>query len=183
LHTIRLHSLPIPHAIGALTLALPAIVGLTVESLTNNPLATRQQPGDRRKPSRWHPFILLFLFIAETVLATLAGTYISPESNLRCGLDDKWQDMFSKKNGDAIKKIQDALNCCGLHGTADKAFPFPAKNTPPTTCMTRYDRNKSCFHGWRAEEEKVAGLMLMVVLLTALWKVFTHTSLLFSHLG
>src|ERR1700761_4029317 len=114
MHTIRNHSLPISHFIGGLTLALPAIVGLTVESLT------RQQPGDNKQPSRWRPFILLVLFIGETVLATLAGTYISPEGSLRCGLEDRWQSLVANRDGDALKKIQDALQCCGLHGTLDR---------------------------------------------------------------
>jgi hypothetical protein len=52
----------------------------------------------------------------------------------------------------------------------DKAFPFPAKDVGVDACKKAFGRDISCFASWREEERRVAGLILMVVLLVAAWK-------------
>jgi hypothetical protein len=157
------HSLPIPHILAAFNLALPAIAGLSLSIVKPN--------VDKDKQSRWYYATIILLFIYETVVVTLAGTYIAPVDNLRCGLDDRWQDLFRKHNGKAIRRIQDAFECCGLHSTLDKAFPFPSKDVGVDACKKAFGRDVSCFASWREEERIVAGLLLLVVLLVVLWKV------------
>jgi len=79
--------------------------------------------------------------------------------------------LFRAKNGEVIKRIQDGLECCGLHSIVDKAWPFPDKNTGVDACVKRFERTKSCFEGWRAEERGVAGIAVGVVIGVAVWKI------------
>jgi hypothetical protein len=163
LHTIRVHSLPVPHILAAFNLALPAIAGLS--------LSVVKPSVGKDKQSRWYHAAILLLFIYETVVVTLAGTYLAPVDSLRCGLDDRWQDMFRKHNGKGIRRIQDDFECCGLHSTVDKAFPFPSKEVGVDACKKTFGRKISCFASWREDERRIAGLILMVVLLVAAWQV------------
>jgi hypothetical protein len=172
LHLIRYYSLPIPTVVGALTIALPAIVGLTTEFTTQ---FQRQSPQlTTRKPTQHRvnqvSVAVYLLIILETVVATLAGTHLTPEINVTCGLDNEWRRLFRAKSH-SIKRIQDALSCCGLHSMADMAFPFPAKGVSPNTCATKYDRSTSCFATWEAQQRKAAGFILAVVVVVALWQV------------
>lgn len=68
--------------------------------------------------------IIGFQLIYETIVATLSLTYMIPPNSLHCGLEDTWQKLFSSKNEEKIRAIQDALKCCGLHSVYDKAWPF-----------------------------------------------------------
>jgi hypothetical protein len=85
--------------------------------------------------------------------------------------------MFQKHDGKSIQRIQDAFDCCGLRTPLHMAYPFPGKDVTADTCKRTFGRNESCFGAWRGEERTVAGLMLMVVLLVALWKVCCFSSL------
>jgi hypothetical protein len=177
MHVTNTHSLPIPHVLAAFTMALPAVAGLTLQSLSVGQSRIKNRSNSTLKSSRWYNMAILILFIYETVVATLAGTYIAPENSLRCGLDDRWQNLFSTHNGKAVRRIQDAFECCGLHSTIDRAYPFPAKDIGVDACKKGFGRTISCFESWKEEEKRIAGLMLLVVLLVALWKVNM------SHLG
>ena len=117
------------------------------------------------------PLVIVLITIYEAVVATLAGTYFHPLSSLQCGLDERWAALFRNKNEQTIKRIQDAFECCGLHSVLDKAWPFEGHGNKPNTCTTRFARSTSCFTSWRAEERRVASLMLVVVLLVFAWKV------------
>jgi hypothetical protein len=114
--------------------------------------------------------LVLTLSILETVLATLAGTYILPVSGLQCGLDNRWQRMFKTKDQNAIRRIQDAFNCCGLHSVKDRAWPFPDDRKDANTCQAITRRTQSCFGLWRREEQGVAGMVLLVVIMVFAWK-------------
>jgi hypothetical protein len=111
------------------------------------------------------------LLIFETAVATLSGTYIGPPGTLSCGLDERWRYLFQGKHADSIQRIQNAFECCGLHSPRDKAYPFPSHDVGIDACQRRYDRTKSCFADWKAEEQLVAGLMLLAVFLVFVWKV------------
>jgi hypothetical protein len=113
----------------------------------------------------------LFLVIYETVVATLAGTYITPESNLDCRLQDRWRSLFQQRDSHRIRTIQDALDCCGLRSTKDMAFPFPASGKDPEMCRLTYGRSQNCMGRWRAEEQKIAAILLVVDVLIVLWQV------------
>lgn len=169
LHTIRHFSLPIPTLLSSLTLALPFISGLSLEILTR--VQERQVQKAEAFGSRYYMLTIAALLIYETAVATLSGTYIGPPNTLTCGLDERWKWLFHTKDRDGIRTIQDALDCCGLHSTVDMAYPFPSRGVGADACGRTYGRTRSCFSDWRAEEQLVAGLMLLVVFLVFVWKV------------
>ena len=114
---------------------------------------------------------MLILIIYEVVLATLSGTHIGPVNSLRCGLDDRWRNLYQNKDGDAVRRIQNAFQCCGLHSVLDMAWPFPGGGIGPDACRVNYGRTRSCFEAWRREEQMVGSLMLVVVISVFIWKV------------
>lgn len=174
LHRTQIHRLPIPITLGAFTLALPAIVGLALESLTgtaNNNRTTIRWAPRLGSSASWSQYTITILFILETVLATLAGTYITPAGGLRCALDERWRDLYRQKNAKVIGRIQDAFSCCGLHSPVDMAYPFPSKEVAVDACKVNFGRTRSCFDSLREEERVCAGLMLAVTAGVAIWKV------------
>lgn len=170
-HNTRHYSLPIPAGLGAFTVALPAIAGLAVvNSMNSSRLRHKLDRNTSQSPRRLQVFLFL-LIVYETVIATLAGTHLTPASNLRCGLDDKWHSLFHNRDVDRIRRIQDQFRCCGLHSVYDMAWPFQDKTHVKSPCAESFDRQQSCFPAWRAEEQKVAGLLLLVSILVFLWQV------------
>lgn len=178
MHLSRLHSLPLPRSLSAFTLALPLITGLLISTITtlpsSRPLLLKSSTNNKstnNKPIQWQNYTLLLLTILSTVLATLNGTYITSSPTQTCALDTKWQSMFSRHDGKAIQRIQDAFECCGLHSVLDKAFPFPSKNVGVDACTKTFGREKSCLNDWSGEERRVAGLGLVVILGVVVWEV------------
>ena len=184
LHRTQIHRLPIPTTLAAFTLALPAITGLALEALTgtanNNRTIIRWSPR-LGSQNTWSQYAITALFILETVLATLAGTYIAPAGALRCGLDDRWRELYRAKNGKIIGRIQDAFQCCGLHSVVDMAYPFPSKDRTADACKVMYGRQWSCFDSWREDERIVAALILAVTAGVAAWKVNAAACFLQPH--
>ena len=170
LHSSNKYTLPIPHIIGALTIALPPLAGLAVEAVLalNEKLAARGQ----LQTSRIFQLVIGSFLVFESVLATLAGTHISPTGSLTCALRETWERLYRMKDGDSIKVIQDTFQCCGFNSVRDMAFPF-AENSRhgANACVERYERNEACFEPWRAEERKVAIMLLVVPVAVFLWKV------------
>lgn len=115
--------------------------------------------------------VIGFQLIYETIIATLAMTYILPPSALKCGLDERWQLMFKQKDERAIRAIQDSFNCCGLNSVFDRAFPF--RDGARSECSTVYGRSKSCFGEWRKAEQTTAGLFFLVAIIVFVIKVRT----------
>jgi hypothetical protein len=111
--------------------------------------------------------VIGFQLIYETIVATLASTYILPPASLACGLDTRWQKLFSGKDENAIKAIQDALQCCGFHNPRDRAWPFGH----PSTCGEVFGRNEGCLGEWRKAEQVDAGLFVLVAVVVFAIKV------------
>lgn len=118
----------------------------------------------------WIGTLVFSLSVLETALATLAGTHLIPVSGLQCGLDRRWQGMFQAKDENAIRRIQDALNCCGLHSLKDRAWPFPSNQNDASICQSLTGRSQSCFGAWRKGEQEVAGMLLLVIIMAFVWK-------------
>jgi len=98
--------LPIPITLSAFTLVLPAVAALALIHI--------QRHDNANATPRWFSLTILLL-IYEAALATLSGTYIGPANSLRCGLDERWRNLYHNKDGNAVRRIQDAFQCCGLH--------------------------------------------------------------------
>ncbi|KAK0664165.1 hypothetical protein DIS24_g475 [Lasiodiplodia hormozganensis] len=189
-YTIQHLALPIPTALSFLVIILPVAQGLSTWYLARPParrhfLALPTSSSDAahsyddaparassRHPrpdprARIAPPLLGALTIFATALATLSGTHLAPADSLNCALRDQWLALFRTKNGQQIKAIQDALQCCGFRTVYDMAWPFPQSSggkTQRSTCSKTFERDTACFSGWRKEEQKMAGLLVVVCL-------------------
>lgn len=169
LHSSTIYSLPIPNAISALTIALPPLAGIALETCIslNEKLAARGQ----LQASRIFQITIAFFLVYESVLATLAGTHISPPGSLDCGLRERWQSLFRAKDEDNVRRIQDTFECCGLTSVRDMAWPFPSADRGSDACVVRFERDTPCLGPWKAEERKVAIMLLVVPVAVFAWMV------------
>ena len=163
-------SLPVSDATSILTLILPILTGLTLQSPSYLSLSHRLSPRIGSRP--WLPLIItLLVTIYSTVVITLSLTHMVPPSALTCPLEQRWRHLFTSKNAEGIKRIQDLHECCGLHSVRDMAWPFQARGRGPEACSVNFGRQRSCFGPWRRDEQVAAGLMLIVGVGTILVKV------------
>jgi hypothetical protein len=169
LHSSHVYSLPIADIIGGLAVALPALAGVALETVIS--LNERLAQKGHLQTSRIFQITVVAFLVFETVLATLAGTHISPPGSLNCALRERWGSLFHSKSSDEIRRIQDAFNCCGLNSPKDMAYPFPGNGRDANACMVRYERTTACIDPWREEERKVAIMLLIVPLAVFVWKV------------
>ena len=164
MYRVRALSLPIPAVTASAAIILPIVTGLTLRG--SQALAIRAKhtlPG-------LHIVLLVLLIIYDTALATLALAHMAPPSELDCGLDHRWARLFSNKNAEVVRRIQDRHQCCGLRSPMDRAWPFPDSRHRATSCIETLDRQRRCLEGWRQDEQVVAGLMLFVAIGTFLIK-------------
>jgi len=169
-------SVPISDTLTGFATALPILAGLLLEGGYS---ATRRQErrqqlgrGEIQRP----PLVIVantIIFIYSTVVITLLGTHAAPPSGLDCGLRERWQTMFKRKDDKAIRAIQDAFNCCGLSNSRDMAFPFPDRSHDQHACENTYGRSSGCLVAWKAEEQQIAGILIAVVGMVFVWQVHT----------
>ena len=122
--------------------------------------------------------LMMLLVIYDTVIATLALTHMTPPDDLSCHLERQWGWLFSSKNADVIRRIQDRHQCCGLHSVQDRAWPFPDSSHTAAACYEAFGRQRSCFGGWRQDEQITGGLMLVVAVVAFLVQVYLHRCLI-----
>jgi hypothetical protein len=168
---------PISNTLAGFTTALPIISGLLLEGGYD---FTRQQErrqrlnrGEIQRP----PLVIIantIVFIYSTAVITLLGTHAAPPSGLDCGLHSRWLKLFKSKDSNAIRTIQDAFKCCGLTNSRDMAWPFPDKTHDAHACESTFGRSNGCLGAWKAEEQRVAGLLIGVVCMVFLWQVRIH---------
>ena len=115
--------------------------------------------------------VFVLLVIYETAIATLALTHVAPPSELTCGLERQWSALFSDKNAEAIRRIQEQFQCCGFRSVQDRAWPFPDRDHTAKACVEAFGRSSSCLGGWRQMEQVTGGLILLVAVVTFLLKV------------
>jgi hypothetical protein len=164
---IRFLSLPIPQALGLVTIVLPLITGISTRGAYG--LIRRSSKNEKCQLAVPLIAIIGLQVIYETVVATLALTFILPPSALGCGLDSRWTNLYRSQNEKAIRAIQDSFNCCGLRSVKDKAWPFNSTGISP--CAKYTGRTKSCFGDWKKAEQTNAGLVLLVAVVVFVLKV------------
>jgi len=170
-------SLPIPEALGLFTVLLPFITGISTQGAYGLIKRSRNAQSQLTLPLI---AVISFQLIYETIIATLALTNILPPSSLGCGLESKWQKLFSDKNTDAIRAIQDKFNCCGFNSVYDRAWPFKNPALEPGNCVEAFGRSKSCFREWRGAQQFNAGLFLLVAVIVFVLKIVAIIYLLAS---
>lgn len=121
---------------------------------------------------------ILILIVYTAVIATLAGTHISPVAGLKCALRERWQKLYSHKEGPILREIQDAFRCCGLVNTRDMSWPFPSgKNGVGVDACVQLNPDRvgrACAALWMGRERVVAGCLLAVAVGTFAWMVSLH---------
>lgn len=174
-------SLPIPKALALFTVVLPFISGISTQGVND----LIQRSSKRKQNQLTLPLIAIigFQIIYETVVATLALTYVLPPSALECGLDRNWDKLFRARNGDGIRAIQDRFQCCGYRTIKDRAFPFQAVDpstgkTVPSTCARDFGRSESCLAFWRRAEQSNAGWLLLIVVIVFILKSLQTVAIL-----
>lgn len=168
---IRFLSLPISTALALFTVVLPFITGLSTQGVRG--LVRRSSKNEQYQLTIPLIAVIGFQLIYETVIATLALTYILPPSSLGCGLGTKWQALYAANDADAIRAIQDALKCCGFNSVKDRAFPFGK----PSECAQIFGRSQRCLEPWRQAEQMNAGWLLLVAVIVFSVKVISILSL------
>lgn len=166
-------SVPISDTLTGFATALPLVSGLLLEGGYDITRIFERRKDMKRGELQRPPLVIIantLIFIYSTVVITLLGTHVGPPSGLNCGLHERWQQMFHRKDVESIRTIQDAFNCCGLTNSHDMAWPFPDKTHDSRSCETSFDRNTGCLAAWKAEEQHVAGILMTVVGLVFLWQ-------------
>jgi len=173
---IRYLSLPIPTPLALFTIVLPLITGISTHGAYN----LVRRPSSTQQYQLTIPLIVVlgFQLTYETIVATLALTYIIPPSSLPCGLETRWQSLFAEKDARAIKAIQNTFDCCGFNSVKDRAWPWGVQH--PSACGEVYGRNKSCLGEWRKAEQINAGLFVLVAVFVFIMKALSIISLLTS---
>ncbi|SPO05161.1 uncharacterized protein DNG_07847 [Cephalotrichum gorgonifer] len=101
--------------------------------------------------------------ILTTALATLFLSDVVPSAARNCLLSTTWQRLFSAHDSESVRRIQDALDCCGFNTVRDRAWPFPGQPTS-RPCAEVYARTTPCAEPWRMALQRNAGLGFCVVL-------------------
>ncbi|KAJ5239066.1 hypothetical protein N7468_003685 [Penicillium chermesinum] len=171
--TISLY-LPVPAWISAAATLLTPVLGLALAVFSALALKTTSQRDRAWYSTRIQGAISLLNHlhtILSTVLATLALAYMFPESLLSCNIEQQWQQFFHVKNSEAVRTIQDSLQCCGLRSTRDRAWPFKDKNHGDEACEVQLGYSRSCIEPWMARQRKASWMTFAAVLLIVVLKV------------
>jgi hypothetical protein len=164
---MRVLSLPIPQVLALTAVILPLFTGISSQ-FAYRLLRTYNS----------NPRLLLYLFVIfafqliyETIIATWSVNYIVPN----CGLEDQWKRLYTNKDADAIRRIQDRFDCCGFNTAVDRAWPFPHGRPQDgfgaDQCKRTYGRDRPCVGPWRQAEQINAGVFFTVATVLFLAKV------------
>ncbi|TGO52247.1 hypothetical protein BOTNAR_0330g00020 [Botryotinia narcissicola] len=172
---IRTLSLPISQALALFTVVLPLVTGISTQGAVG--LIKRANKKEQNQLTLPLIAVIGFQLVYETIVATLALTYMIPPKSLHCGLEDSWHVLFSAKDDRKISAIQDAFNCCGLNSLGHMASPIKNQKGPGS-CEALTGRSQSCFGPWRQAEQVNAGLLLLVAVVIFAIKVISIINLL-----
>ncbi|TQV96721.1 hypothetical protein V2A60_000635 [Cordyceps javanica] len=159
--------------VTATNLSLPISPGLTASTIAFLVFAVVNAVVSARlvAVARPHKMLGQGLRVAQAiitiVLATLFFSYIPASDARDCLLSTVWQRLFSRHDGESIRRIQDAYNCCGFNTVRDRAWPFPSHQTA-RTCEEMYGRSLACNRPLRTAMGQAAGVEFGIVLMSAL---------------
>ncbi|KAB5583545.1 hypothetical protein GE09DRAFT_1278743 [Coniochaeta sp. 2T2.1] len=154
-------SLPIPPASTISTILLPILSFLNTVYFSST--SSRSAPSTSRRPIL-PPSLQIIQTILTTVLFTTFSSTLLPSQINQCSLSTRWQTLWQGHDANTIRRIQDALDCCGFNSVKDRAWPFPNKNNPQPGCAAQFERTASCAAPWGREMRSAAGVEVGVVL-------------------
>lgn len=172
LYRIRAFSLPISTVTATATVILPVITGVSLRGAQRLSISANGSSARAKMSFSWSAMIIFVLLVVyDTAMATLALTSMAPPTELTCGLERRWGNLFSNKDADAIRRIQKRFQCCGFRNVHDRAWPFPDRSHTARACVEAFGRSTSCLGSWRQMEQVTGGLILLVAVVTFLLKV------------
>ncbi|KAL1900570.1 hypothetical protein Sste5346_002293 [Sporothrix stenoceras] len=139
------------------TIALPAALTATDNNDSLTLVLTRRRP--LLVASLLQGFHLIQLLLA-IILAVFFFERTAPSSIRSCLLGTAWQHLFATKNAAALRRIQDALDCCGFNSVRDRAWPFAEHvgRGGGVACAERFGRTQACAAPWTAALQRTAGI-------------------------
>ncbi|KKZ68846.1 hypothetical protein EMCG_00017 [[Emmonsia] crescens] len=157
-----------------MTTFLPIITAILIPMSTNLATRARSRRSDTASPGlndirRFMTILEQLLTIIPTALATFAISYFMPEDIVGCRLGNQWQSLYSHKNANAIRAIQDRLQCCGFRSTRDRGWPFPG-GSEQRDCTGTFGYTQSCFAGWRNTQRGAAAMIFTAAVLSLVMK-------------
>jgi hypothetical protein len=159
-YTASTLSLPISTGTTVLTILLPLFA---VANIIYTPMLNRLL-----RSSALQQQVLPALHILQggiaVIIATLAAQGFAPGSVLNCGLETKWQELWSTHNGRAIERIENAFDCCGFKSIRDRTWPRQQ-------CSEIYGRDTPCVAPWRASMQRTSGLQFAIAVLAGIFQV------------
>ncbi|PGG95209.1 hypothetical protein AJ79_10191 [Helicocarpus griseus UAMH5409] len=167
--------LPLPILLSVVTTFLPLVTAGIIPLATGFVAGARNRRSDTAS-SRSVDFskllsILDHLFtIIPTALASFTISYFTPGDIVGCRLENQWQSYYSSKNANAIRAIQDRLQCCGFRSTRDRGWPFPG-GSEHQDCSSTFGYTRSCFAGWQSTQREAAALVFTAALLSLIMKM------------
>ncbi|KAK6360238.1 hypothetical protein TWF730_006388 [Orbilia blumenaviensis] len=173
--TVSKYSLPFSLVLPILTTVLgPGDLLATCASLVGSSGGSRR--ASKRPLNNVSLFINLLLLILPAVMTGLAAPALGNQS---CQMRDVWQGWFKTHNENAIKAIQDSLQCCGFASVKDMPYPFPRKaskdgkpEVPDMTCANILGHMTPCAPAWEGELKSAAGFVIGGASLAVVWKLF-----------
>ncbi|KAL2368964.1 tetraspanin Tsp3, variant 2 [Blastomyces gilchristii SLH14081] len=166
--------LPLPIPLSGITTFLPIATAILIPLFTN--LATRSRNQRSGTALLGHIDIGRFMVIVEqlltiipTALATFTISYFVSEDIVGCRLENQWQSYYSRKNANAIRSIQDRLQCCGFRSTRDRGWPFPG-GSDQRDCTSTFGYTRSCFAEWRSTQREAATMIFTAAVLSLAMK-------------
>jgi len=160
-------SLPISTGTTVLTILLPLFAAANVYF---TPVLNRLF-GSSRGYQQFLPSALHILQGGLTlIIITLAFQGFLPGQLLDCALNGNWQRLYSNHDRQAIERIQNTFDCCGLKSVKDRTWP------EGNQCHQIYGRNTPCIQPWRASMQRTSGLEFAVAVIVGLIQVSTYTT-------
>jgi hypothetical protein len=116
-------------------------------------------------------FILHDLAVGGVSLSLL---HISYHEGTACRMELRWKHWYQSKNDVAIQAIQNRLHCCGYNSMADRAWPFPSRNSDARACERISGYLTHCGPLWQEKLHTVAVVCIAASLLNVLLLVSTN---------
>ncbi|KAK0639165.1 hypothetical protein B0T16DRAFT_497305 [Cercophora newfieldiana] len=169
-------SLPVSPILTILTIALPllaAIHAIYQPSLLRAASAKTASTLQNLLPT----LLQAIQLILTTVLATLLTSDAVPSPLRECLLETRWKQFWTSHDAESIRRIQDALNCCGFRTVKHMAWPFPSG--PPggggseESCAVRFGRTVACREPWQSAMQGAGGWDAAVVVAVGLLQVLS----------
>ncbi|CAI7643465.1 unnamed protein product [Penicillium glandicola] len=163
--------LPLPTWVPAIATLISPI---TVLTLIANRVLSARSANETPRNDRWSTvsgILNQIQTVISTIVATVALMYLFPDGILSCNLEQQWQAFFHSKNSNAIRSIQDELQCCGLRSIHDRAWPFKDQSHGDNACELQLGYQRSCLVPWRQYQQNTSWMVFAAAIFVFVAKI------------